>query len=111
MPTRKPSNKRVAKKMEKRGVTTVSKVKNSPKTPKSVGGSKLRMVKASSKVAPNKMPRKSVTGLGKSVNKSDFEKFLKYSEGEDRLSLSNIKKLSKLGTQARVSSAKSKYKK
>ena len=110
MPTRKPSEKKVAKKMIKRGATTVSKVKNSPNTPKSVGGSKSRMVKASPNVAPNKMKRKSVTSLGKSVNKDDFKKFLKYSEGEDRSSLKNIKKLTKLSTTARVSSAESKYK-
>jgi len=35
MPTRKPSNKRVARKMKKRGATTVSKAA-SKKTPKSV---------------------------------------------------------------------------
>jgi capsid protein len=110
MLTRKPNEKRVAKKMIKRGATTVSKLENSPKTPKSVGGSESRMVKASPNVAPNKMPRKSVTSLGKSVNKDDFQKFLKYSEGEDRSSLKNTQKLINLSTKARVSSAESKYK-
>ena len=46
----------------------------------------------------------------KKLNKDDFKKFLKYSEGEDRSSLKNIKKLTKLSTTARVSSAESKYK-
>jgi len=68
------------------------------------------MVKSSSRVAPEKLKTATVKKLNKSIDKEAFRKFLKYSEGEDRTWLSNLKKLTKLGNNARVSSAESTYK-